>query len=381
MEQVSAADNCPRAGRFRQQLLATVAVVGLIFLALEGLLRVVVEPDVANAIVDIQTQATLQAKLLYLKRFPGRRVVLLGDSLVLGLSLRDAGDAQWRQHNLATLLQQRIESRFPERPALVMNLAINGALPADLEGLVDAVLSCDPDLIIFDLGLRGFSADFSPPDARYARPWLQPAAAVSRGPQRLVASLRRRIDRAVVQPVNAQFGTLRLHDLAWQAYAGCDLRQVLVHCRQSLQKACQTLSDDDDTLETLGAGDLELVLKARTRFESVNLAAENPQRLACQRLLVRLRDSGRKAVLFYARENPDLRDQVIAPERYYDLRGELDRLIATHLGPAMRYVPGVSTLEPDLYLDLVHVDAEGNERIVECLWPEVEALLRGATHP
>jgi hypothetical protein len=375
MAQVTVAAERPTRRRFRRQLLVGAVAVGLVFLAVEAVLRLV-EPHVVRAIVDIQTPSALHAKLHYLKRFAGRRVVLLGDSLVLGLSLRDAGDSLWQEHNIATLVQRRFDSDFPEQPTLVLNLAINGALPADLEGMVDAVLACEPDLIVVDLGLRGFSADFSLPAARYARPWLQPAPSVPRGPKRLVASVRRRVDRAVVEPIHSYCSALRLHDLLWQAYTGSDLRQILVHCRQSLQTAFQK-SDDADALDTLDAGGQELVLKARTRFESVNLAADNPQRVAFERMLERLRASRRKTVLFYARENPDLRDQVIVPERYYDLRGELDRLIAAHLGPAMRYVPGVSTLEPDLYLDFVHVDAEGNERIVEGLWPEIEGLIRG----
>ena len=54
-----------------------------------------------------------------------------------------------------------------------MNLAINGsALPADVERMAELIKSCPIDLLVFDLGLRSFSADFCQPDKLLSRDWL-----------------------------------------------------------------------------------------------------------------------------------------------------------------------------------------------------------------
>ncbi|MBO0699692.1 MAG: SGNH/GDSL hydrolase family protein [Zavarzinella sp.] len=366
-----------RQGRFWGELAFAGLVVLAVLAIIDQFVRRAVEPKVIDRVVDIQTESALKAKLDRLEAFHGKRVVLIGDSVVLGLTLKDTGDPQWESKTITAQLRRRLEEAFPGEPVLVANLALNGALPADLDRLVELVLPARPDLIILDVGLRGFSADFTGPGTVHSRDWLNRTGATkrARGMERLLGATRKGIDRGINEPVRRRWRLLNLRDLAAQALLGADVRQALVRQREALRVALAALYQDP--MDDLGADELELVLKARTRLESVHLGEDNPQRQALVTMLSRIQAANQPTLIFYARENPELRDQVLRPERYYDLRTELDALITAHLGSQVRYVPGVPSLDADRYLDLVHVDAEGFRRVVDALWPEIEAVMAG----
>ena len=71
---------------------------------------------IAAEIVDIQTPAILLAKLDFLRRWPGYKVTVCGDSVVYGHSLGEHGDRQWREHNLCPLLAARLQRECPIGP-------------------------------------------------------------------------------------------------------------------------------------------------------------------------------------------------------------------------------------------------------------------------
>jgi lysophospholipase L1-like esterase len=367
------------ASPIQRRFWTDLALAGLVVLGvlavLDQVIAFTVRPKVIDRVVDIQTEPTLKAKLDRLAKCKGRKIVLIGDSVVLGLTLKDTGDAQWEAKTLTAQLQRRLEAAYPGEPILVMNLALNGALPADLDRLVELVLPAKPDLIICDVGLRGFSGDFTYPSTIHSRDWLQRPDTVKKpeGVNRYLTGVWTKLDRGFNEPLRRHWRVLNLRDLAAQALLGGDVRQSLSRKREDLRVGLVSLYEEP--LDDLGADELELVLKARTRFDTVRLGEDHPQQKALMLLLARLREADQPALIFYARENPELRDQVLRPERYYELRTELDALIASNLGPRSRYVPGVSTLDADLYLDLVHVDAEGFRRMLDAFWPEIEALL------
>src|SRR5688572_10247288 len=126
----------------------------------------------ADRAVDIQHPSTLLVKLDRLRTAPRPKVVLVGDSLVYGGVLEEFGDADWRSHGLDEQLADEIEQQSGRRP-FVMNLGMNGALPADLEALVPLVAACEVDWIVLDIHLRPLSTDFSAPDRQMSRPWLR----------------------------------------------------------------------------------------------------------------------------------------------------------------------------------------------------------------
>src|SRR5258708_16042840 len=166
-----------RRKRFLRGLLFQIALLAgsvvVLFFYVDCLVNYfVIRRGAINDIVDIQSASVLEAKLGFLKRFHGYKVVLLGDSIIYGAVLYEHGDAAWREHNLANILARRIRKELPDRDVLVMNLGMNGALPGDLEILIRLLDDCNPDLMIVDVSLRSFSEDFAAPSKRLSRPWL-----------------------------------------------------------------------------------------------------------------------------------------------------------------------------------------------------------------
>ena len=111
-------------------------------------------------------------KLDCLRRFPGYKVALIGDSVVFGHSLAEHGDRLWRQHGLAPLLAERIRRERPQGGLMVMNLGLNGGCPPTWSAWASSWRPAGRILLVCDVGLRSFSSDFTPPEARYSRKWL-----------------------------------------------------------------------------------------------------------------------------------------------------------------------------------------------------------------
>ncbi|MCW5705353.1 MAG: hypothetical protein KIT82_22575, partial [Bradyrhizobium sp.] len=159
------------------------AVLVRLSIALAALIGFLVVFDVALRIaagasgvfqtaVNVQTPATLYAKVEELRKAEGVKVAVLGDSLIFGRAMRDKGDKDWQAHTLSSQLQRWLAKKHPGRPVLVSNFGMNGTLPADLDNLVRIVLAARPDVVVFDLSLRSFSRDFDRDGDLRTRDWL-----------------------------------------------------------------------------------------------------------------------------------------------------------------------------------------------------------------
>jgi len=340
-----------------------------------GMAVVVERSNCPADLVDIQTPSILYAKLEYLRRFPGYKVAMLGDSVVFGHALAEHGDPLWREHNIGCLIEERIRREVPDRDVLVMNLALNGALPADVDRMEQFAASCGMDLLIFDVGLRSFSSDFSRPEAVYSRPWL---ARISYGPGGRLAlgrsspSLGQAVEGAAVSFALQYLPLYRLRDLLQYRFLDGPPREAVAALRLRLNRALGAPArpaEDDEIV---------LLLKAQRRFQGINLAADNPQRHALERLLARVAASRQKALVFYAKEDPARIDNLIDPERYRGLRAELDGLIAHYTGPDLVYQPPLASLQPQDYLDHSHVTYAGYQLLAAAMWDRLRPLVEGA---
>ena len=155
----------------RNMLKAAVCVLGLLIVADSVTKYLFWESNVALDIVDIQSSNILQIKLDAIRRFEGRKIVFLGDSLMYGRSMEQHGDLKWRQSTLCAVIRKFIDNEDSEDPILTINLAMNGALPTDLEKLSYVLEPLDPDLIVMDLSLRSFSEDFGQAETMSSRGW------------------------------------------------------------------------------------------------------------------------------------------------------------------------------------------------------------------
>jgi lysophospholipase L1-like esterase len=323
--------------------------------------------------IDIQRPDQLQAKLDYLRGFQGRKVVVLGDSLVYGQAMAEHGDRRWRSHTLSRRLEQKLRGEEPGTKVLVFNLGINGALPADLEALARLLVACRVDVILFDVHLRPFSADFSSEATQYARPWLKPLG----GAETPAATTL--LDRATGFPRRwlASWPLVRLRDPLQEALIQTSWLGGPRSKKQGEPFAASPPPGQDGEGEPVLrlTADTVLLMQIRRRLRGVHFRPDNPQRQALERLLTFLRESRQPAVVFYARENPSLVPDVIAPKRYHALRRELTEIVARHAGPLLDFDPGLEEADPLDYVDYLHLDAGGYDRLAARLLPRVRSLL------
>ena len=361
----------PAAGpspRVQFVVVALVVVAG--FAAIDVVFSRTAGPRVAGTeVVDIRSPDALAAKLEYLRTFDGYKCALLGDSLIVGQSMRDHGDADWRAHTLNVLLDQRLRERVPGRPVLVMNLGSNGAVPADLEELARIIEPLAPDLIVADIGLRSFSGDFRGPD-RMTQPWL--ADFPTPAPDRPVVAAdpnRHPVDRAIADGLAAHWALYRTRDLQQGLAFDGSPRDAVARWRDAhARREPARPAEDVDT-------QVELLFKARSRYAGIDLGPGGEQRQAFERLLRRWAAGRARAVLFYAAENPDVRDELLPPERYAELRRELLDLIRPAISSRLGFHPGATDVPASRYLDHVHVDAGGYRMLADDLWPTIEQVM------
>jgi lysophospholipase L1-like esterase len=356
------------------RLAVVAAAVMACLLVFDLLLRVVVpRTEVLRRTIDIQTPSTLYTKLEQLRRFKGRKIAILGDSLVFGRTMRDHGDAEWQSYTLASQLERHLADIDPERPVMVLNLGMNGTLPTDLDHLVRIVTPLRPDLIIFDLSLRSFSRDFEREADSQTRSWLADLT-VSPGGRYATTTVQGGLGRTIG---DAAVNT-------WYLYRLKDLFQSLVFDGQPVAYLTQVRNRIDSWLKpkstALGAaqgGDVDalvLMMKARARYARIDLAPDNLQVQALDRLLARLKAAGQPALAFYATEKAQQLEELIEQRDYDKLQSQLDSKMST-TGSNVTYMGPLPIYEPANYLDHVHLDREGYRRLANHMAPVVQKLV------
>jgi lysophospholipase L1-like esterase len=348
----------PAQGRFWRELLAIGVLLGTFFAIFDGALTTWAWNWLAvGQVLDPESPSMLELKLDALRKHQGYRVALLGDSLALGLSLKEHGDPNWQKNGLAAALQRRLEQALPDRDVLVVNLGMNGALPKDLALVAERLAEIKPDLVVCDVGLRAFSADFAADHASLSHAWL--------GPQRGDA-----LEGQMAQRVAGIWTYYALRDTLQQAVLSGAPKEFAKSAHARFSNWLKPIPRDTELEE------LQLLLLAKGRFNSIHLDDAHPQ---CQGLVDLLQIAGRHRwnfLLFYARENPELRDQLMDPATYQQKREELRRLITPHLDETIRYNEGETGLPAAHYLDHVHVDAQGYAQIMDTIWPDLQVLIQ-----
>ncbi|MCE9548253.1 MAG: hypothetical protein K8T25_22500 [Planctomycetia bacterium] len=369
-------DNSSRtAGRspFRSLLGAVLAVVVILYAASWALGAWVNRHNLTLDVVDIQSPQCLQLKLDALSRSTGFKVVLLGDSVVAGRALEKQGDPAWRQHNLAELLQQRLQTLLPQQHVQVVNLAMDGALPADLESTAAAIARCKPDAVVVDVGLRSFSRDFAGPGEQHSRPWLAqfddqtlPTAT------RPAEALATRIDVAVENAGGQIVPLYTYRDFLQRRFLGGPPAEALARLRD---RTAAWLGAPQPSAAAEADDPAMLMLKMMHRYASVDLAADNPQAAAFERLLDRLSRESPLVVAFYAQEDRTQIGDVLSLSRYEPLREQLDALIQQHNRTGrFSYLGSIPGLQPSNYLDLTHVNRQGHELMADAIATQIARM-------
>lgn len=356
------------------------AVVG-VFVVIALLIEYVAAPSwqrrlIDETVLDPQSPTMLYARLDKLRQHQGLRVAVIGDSVILGRSLQEHGDPQWLEHSLVSALQRRFERAYPDRNVLVMNLGMNGALPCDLAALSRQLEAVKPDIVIADIGLRAFSDDFVKPAAQYSRGWMSDWHVNADGRFARTAPHDKPVDPVELGLSNWAVDHSRayaLHNALQHDLLGSAPKPLAISLRQGLQNWLTPPSTPSDDDNPFGADSL-LLMQAGNRFSSIKIDAERPQEAALVELLKRARQKNWALLLFYAREDPPQRKQIMSDKLYTARRQALRELIAPHLDDRRRYHDGETQLESAHYLDFVHIDGEGNERLADTIWSDVQAL-------
>jgi len=366
----------------RHSLLVRLLVVATFVVAtltgLDGLLqRCLWSSQVIHEPVDIQSPMTLYTKLKSLRAFEGYKVAVLGDSVVFGQSMQEHGDEEWRQHTLSALLEKRLR-RTIEDPVLVLNLGMNGALPADVERITRLVVGCDVDLVVFDVSLRSFSEDFSKPGSVLSRPWLAEVAMDEEGRFCTVSggsAWSSTIEANIADFLANRWSLYRMRDLLQQRYLGGQPRRVMTR----LWNTCNRRLDADRSSTDGDVGDqLVLQMKARSRYGSVNMRPENKQRQALRRTLSLLSSRNQPTVVFYAKEKPRAIPRLMDSGRYRRLLRELGAIIENadgkRNGGLISFIPPIPELMDEHYLDHVHVDQVGHALYAGAIWQAIKGM-------
>lgn len=354
------------------KMLARAALVLAIILALlavcEGLARrIASQTGLFQRSADIQSPVSLYAKIADFQARPGKKVVIMGDSLIYGQTMARHGDAAWQENTLARQLVAKLREKLPGGPIEILDLGMNGALPTDLAELGRIVGAVKPDLLVFDLTLRSFSRDFRTPDAVRTRPWLAETSIDGAG---FRLGREYSLDSRFRQWAANHSILYRLRDFGQSLVFGGQPATYILGLRNALDAwmggSKGTAGDEDELL---------LLLRARARYASIDLAPDNPQRQALNRLVAQLASARQPTLVFYATESPDIRDQLIEPAQFARLQAELETALNGTGNPLLKYVGPLDVFAPANFLDHVHLDKEGYRRLSEALAEPAVQLL------
>jgi len=295
---------------------------------------------------------TLVARLGALRRHPGPTVALLGDSVIYGRALEEHGAGDWRQDNLAPALQTSLG-----QDTLAVNLGMNGALLADQAWLMPHVLAAKPDLVVLDVSLRSFSADFAVQGEQVSRPWLQELAIGAtfaegwRG-----QGWGERLTRTLTAGAARTWGLYRYRAWMQARFLSGVPRDAVTRRRDAgiARSEGAPPADEDAALDA----ELALMLRTKARYATVDVGG-HPQESALRDILAALKQAKQPAVLFYATENPSLLPSLVDPAEYAADLAVLEAFIRERLGAEQVWMGPNSSADPATYLDHVHRTAPG----------------------
>lgn len=314
--------------------------------------------------IEIQNKNSLETQLEYLRRFIGDKIVVLGDSVAFGKIMEAHGDSNWANHTISSNLEQLWKLSFPNKPVIAMNLAFDGALPCDLEQMIRILSDIDISLLVVDITMRSFSRDFEAPTQRMSRPWLakEEFESLKTEPQEFKSVLKK-AEEVLVATTKKIFKLYRYRDFLQACFLDGNSPQSWL--REHFLSFFQQKLQDSGGMED---DDLLLILQARGRFSSVNFDAANPQRQAFERIVTQLERSNQLSVIFYAKENPEIIDDLIDPVDYSAWMDQFARVVIMDGQKHVHYLAPIDELTSDYYLDHNHVNADGYQIIAQNIW-------------
>ena len=225
---------------------------------------------------------------------------MIGDLQIVGETMSQRGDWAWHDHTLDRNIQRELHLDPSLRDVLVVNLGVNGLLPADLKYVVHDALDAGASALVFNVSMRGFSSDFETTDTMSVRPWL--------------ARLCR--ERGEAQPCDEKDRLLNKSrfyetmDLLQQRFLGGPLRDAIVTASNAAFDRWLRPADSEDV-----EGSLTLMIRARSRFDSVSFDPGSLQVRALHQTFDEIQARNGRTVVFYTTENGLEFDQIMDHDR------------------------------------------------------------------
>lgn len=302
----------------RIRLLGVLALFAVLLAAGIGIAGLALPRGWVTGPVEMASAGQFHGKLGELRRAPGRRIVVLGDSLVFGQSLEADHSGDWRAHTLGRHLAACLSGDVS-----VLNFGQNGLLPRDIAAMLPHLLEAGAETVVFNVNSRSVSADFDAAAEQLSRPWLDPLAAPPR------------------------IGVLARLDLARQrVFDGTALeffgrKMDVLFAALGLPGRAQT----EDTV---------VLLKLKQRYATARFDPETSIQTAALEIL--LTTPG--VVAFDTLENPELLSRVARRSVWERLHEEKTELVA-RTDAETRFIPAPESLVAGDFLDFMHVSSEG----------------------
>jgi hypothetical protein len=246
---------------------------------------------------------------------------------------------------------------------LVLNLGLNGGLPADQLRLLELIDVRNLDLLVSTLSIRSFATDFATRETALSRPWLSGVARRSGGGCAITQPRGNRFDRVVrkqASRVSVLFGAA---DFVQRLVFDDSLRDAtarwISRMRAGLSTATAQAASDDSI-----ASDMAVLLLARGRFHRISFVESNAQVAAMRAFVARAPQIAKNVVFIYGNESRRRLVSLISRRDYDRHRTSLANLIQTNCHTL--YIADFRV--PDaLYVDYVHVNSEGYHMMADAI--------------
>ena len=103
------------------------------------------------------------------------------------------------------------------------------------------------------------------------------------------------------------------------------------------------------------------------RRASQTLHNRHPQVIALRHTLDRLAADKQCAVFFYATEEKKQLAELMDPQRYQKLQGELKQIFTPYADRGITFIPPLDSLKSEFYLDYGHLDDAGNAIVARAI--------------
>ena len=126
-------------------------------------------------------------------------------------------------------------------------------------------------------------------------------------------------------------------------------------------------------------GSLTLMIRARSRFDSVSFDPGSLQVRALHQTLDEIQARNGRTVVFYTTENGLEFDQIMDHDRATRIRSQILSFLAPYASPTLKIVPPLETIPVEHFLDFMHLDAQGYRILAQHIAPLVSDLLKQAS--